>query len=354
MRVLVVMSLAALMILIGFDFYHQARRQRDWPAVGCKVLMSTVDRVGGSNPDRPYHFRATYQFTANGRSHVGQAYSGHDYGTNDAAEMYALARKYPVGATAVCYFNPIEPAESVLVKDDAQGALIFLTSAMVGAVCLFCFYCIPQLRAMRKAPRRRSVTAPPSNLRIARWAGLTILVLGGLCAASLFGLPIAHNFQVRRWHRVPCIIESSNVIREELSNELPVPTWRTDILYRYPFAGVEYHSNQFSFTETGTLYAPARLAAVARFPAGSTAVCFVNPADPSQAVLTRHFSPGVIYVLWPLVMMLLGAFALVTPDPDQDFKNLMRRCRCGFPLILTSAALLLIVVAMVAANFLPP
>jgi len=49
-----------------------------------------------------------------------------------------------------------------------------------------------------------------------------------------------------------------------------------------------------------------------QYPPGTATVCYVDPANPAEAVLSRRISPTITFGIWPLALTLLVAAALVT------------------------------------------
>ena len=121
-----------------------------------------------------------------------------------------------------------------------------------------------------------------------------------------YAIPLIEQLHTRSWPAVPATVLESNVLKTEGHGEYSITSYLSDIHYRYVYDGIEYHSNCFNLTEGHTLFGSARKRFTDRFPIGRQIVCFVNPADPSVAVLSRGISPGILNGFVLLTMIILG------------------------------------------------
>ncbi len=103
------------------------------------------------------------------------------------------------------------------------------------------------------------------------------------------------------WPEVPCEIISSEVERKSDSDG---STYRVSVRYRYTWSGRDYESDRYDFSSGSTNIGVDKMrAAVAGLPSGHRAICYVNPADPASAVISRK-SPSTVWI---------GAFTLIFP-----------------------------------------
>jgi hypothetical protein len=107
--------------------------------------------------------------------------------------------------------------------------------------------------------------------------------------------------------------------------EVHLTTYRTDILYRYTRGGETFHSNRYSFTENGSVTTGGRERVLQQYPPGASAVCYVNPSDPSESVLTRRVSPTAAFGAVPLAAFLLGLLAAMKNMDDAKMAAAVRR-----------------------------
>jgi hypothetical protein len=89
---------------------------------------------------------------------------------------------------------------------------------------------------------------------------------------------------MRNWEPTQCEILSSEV--HEMW-ELEPPKYDMSVKYRYLFEGREYVGERYSMYGTPRARPSSIEKKIQEYPAGSVATCYVNPADPGQAVLSR-------------------------------------------------------------------
>ncbi len=303
-RVVVALLLTALPAAAVVWLHARAAAVRRWPVVACTITESGVDDVGDADGgrDRPYRPAVTFAFTVGGQSQEGHRLwpTASDGRTADAAEAYAVADALPVGAAAACYVDGADPGESVLVRPAAWWEPWAVPAAVAAVAAVVWCYCVPQLRAT--SVRRPWAGAAAGGLFLAGFGGAVVV---------WWGVPVARWVASGRWPAVPCVVESSHVQQHREAGEVPVTLYRTDVLYRYAVGGRAYHSNQYSLTECASPAAGGRVAVAAAYPVGWSGVCYVDPADPAVATLTRRLSPTVAFAAGPVVFAAVGGLVLL-------------------------------------------
>lgn len=107
------------------------------------------------------------------------------------------------------------------------------------------------------------------------------------------------NYVLSKWQRVECEIISSKAVEDEDS--------RFEVKYKYKwrdeiFEGdcydIDCDSNDVSYSEAVEL--------AERYKAGEQAVCYVNPDEPSEAVLLREGPHFVLYMIIPSFLLVVG------------------------------------------------
>ncbi len=153
---------------------------------------------------------------------------------------------------------------------------------------------------------------PPSNATPGQRTGIglffTIFLLAG--GAFFYGMaahPFFQSLAARNWVETPCRIVSSEV---KSSHGNHGATYRPDIAYVYRVQGREYRSDRYQFLRFSSSGLADKVAVVARYPHGKTAICYVNPKAPGEAVLDPKFSSAGVFTLIPVVFMGIGAAGL--------------------------------------------
>jgi len=119
--------------------------------------------------------------------------------------------------------------------------------------------------------------------------------------------PLYLAYRARSWTAADCEVLSSRVVAND-------DTSRPDIRYRYRIDGRVYRSDRYNFIP-GSTNDSTVAATVARYAPGTTFQCYVDPADPEQAVINRDvtlwYGLGLIFfVAFAGIPLLVGTFAL--------------------------------------------
>ena len=334
---------AALPAIVAVDLHGRAAGRRH-PVVPCTVVAGGVEDRGGTGDEHPYKAWVAFAFEFRGQRGVGHRFSAADDsssssglgGTTDAADAYALADRYAPGTLAACHVDPTDVGRSCLVGPVPAWEPWAVPVGLAIVVGVGALYCWPQLRLAWGSPHTVAPTAGRRRWTAVGWGTLLLAGAGGV-TTIWWVWPICRTVAAGRWPALPCVVESARVHRHRDSGEVPITTYRTDVLYRYVVGTRTYHSNQYSLTESASPAAGGRRAVAAAYPVGRPAVCYVDPADPTIAVLTRRVSPTVSFGLFPLAVTAVGAFMVVAGGSDRPWPRLGGLLRRRW-LTLTTAA----------------
>lgn len=139
-------------------------------------------------------------------------------------------------------------------------------------------------------------------------------VLALFCGAFLlFGVvgtwfllvrPLSLLWEARGWEARDCEVLSSHVGRHD--SDEGEDTYSIDIEYRYQVDGRVYTSDRYDFMGGSSSGYEGKAAVVERHPPGATVTCWVDPEEPSRAVLNRSFRAVYLIGLFPLVFLAVG------------------------------------------------
>jgi hypothetical protein len=255
---------------------------RSWPAVPCVISASSVEEVGGN---RPYVFSVRYRYTWAGGQYEGWTDQKDFKGSSDIADAERRARAFPTGSHCVCYVNPDHPTEAVLEFDN-----VWLPIA--GAVFALHYSAFFVLKGR------------------AQWAAIgSFFALAGLgCYVGFFALPLWRALRSQGWPATPCAVQSGCVRSERHQYET---TYWPDVVYCYDVNGVTYRANTWNASDVGSPWYYGARGVVRRQPPGIVTTCYVNPSDPSEAVLTRSLSSTQWFGVWPLAMIVMGVSEVI-------------------------------------------
>jgi hypothetical protein len=88
-------------------------------------------------------------------------------------------------------------------------------------------------------------------------------------------------------------------------------TYRVDIVYTYRVGKQQYRSSRYDFMGGSSSGYGSKQAAVDRYPRGKRTVCYVNPANPADAVLDRDYPDDLRIVWFVAIFPLTGIGGLV-------------------------------------------
>ena len=142
--------------------------------------------------------------------------------------------------------------------------------------------------------------------------------IGGLAIFWMSGVrPIAKVLAGRDWIERPCKIISAKVnsrgSRKVNSRESEkATTHRIDIVYEYEYDGKTYKCDRYDFMGGGnSLFYKGKLKVVREYKEAEKPTCFVNPENPSEAVLRKGFHAEFLLGFSPLLFAFIGIGGLI-------------------------------------------
>lgn len=133
--------------------------------------------------------------------------------------------------------------------------------------------------------------------------GAVFALIGGVAFWFAFMRPVSWTLAARSWQETPCVIVESRVLEGSSSDGA---TYKADVHFAYTFEGGEYRSNRFDFFDVYSSGRSGKEEIVAYYSPGLRTVCWVNPENPSEAVLKRDFLPVYLLGLLPLLFVAVG------------------------------------------------
>ena len=276
-------------------------RTYQWTQTECVIVSSaSVDLR------KEYGFNVQYNYEFGGHRYRGADYTVGKSGFSNYRDVQILVARYQPGVKSTCYVNPSDPTQTVLRRGSPAMIPFFLLPLIFVAIGAGGIYF-----TWRKT-EKTAATRPVTGAAGTRWLALfftAFLLMGGLTTYFLFVRPLVNIQRARSWQSVPCRVISSRV--QSHSGSKGGTTYSVDILYAYAVDGKDYRSNRYDFMGGSSSGYGGKDAIVKRYRPGTKATCFVDPHDPTQAVLQRNFTPGMLVGLIPLVLFFIGGGGLV-------------------------------------------
>jgi hypothetical protein len=286
---------------------YDGARTYAWTRVDCLVLAGGVE-AAVSEREQPYRFVVTYAYTIEGVPYRSSRVASDYAGARDYGEAARLARRFPPGATATCLVNPSAPSEAMLERSSMLGTAIFIVlPAIFVAIGFGGIYAMwfgsepPTVEPISARAKRRD-----GSYVLAAFASI-FLVVGLALTYPTVVVPISRMIAARGWTETPATVVSSRVLRDDSGEDT---TYVPDVLYAYTAGGEEFRSNAigfFQFVSTGTGGARE---VVASYPSGRRLTAYVDPDDPTRAVLERGPGWGALVGLIPLAFAGAGGAGL--------------------------------------------
>ena len=305
------MLLAPLGLVLAAAAYKtlQVRAARDWPSAPGKVVISKAevrdvevidsDRQDRHRIEQRNFANVVYEYSVAGKKLRNNRVSiGEDRGNFQVAETLA---KYPVGSIVMVYYNPLHPDEAVLERDLPKGlwGCLGIGTAIVLAIVFGSAFGLHQLTEFASKHLTNSKVSP---------FVVAMSAFGFLIA--LFGLALHRQASLaRKWPVVPGTIKSSGLEQFMSAPSEPAErsqlTFQSKVSFAYRFNGIDYISQHASLggkvssTSRGLMERFAR-----KYPTGAKVKVYVNPLNPSEAVLEPRVSQ--IWILWASVTFIWG------------------------------------------------
>ena len=284
----------------------ESYQSRSWVKTPCVIMESQVDVVSDG-----YRFRVGYRYSFNGREWGAYKLNLKDDDVfSNVNEADAKAGKYALGGEAYCYVNPKMPGQAILEFSSlAMGfaALLPMIFILIGGGVF-----VGAWMSSSKPEREvRSKTDGGSGWkgRLGGAAFFSIFFLVGTLLGYFFFLsPWINSLSSGDWKKTECTILSSRV---QIHDSDDGDTYSADILYSYEADGRNYRSSRYNFMSGSSSGYSGKREIVNRYPEGSRAVCYVNPDDPSEAVLSKSLGGMAWFAILPLIFTIVGGAGIL-------------------------------------------
>lgn len=299
--------------------FGRAIGQRFWSQTPCTILASDIEEKPGSK--NPYTFTVTYEYEFNTARYTSTTYKRSYSGSDEYHKADSIAKRYPQGKDASCYVNPNEPSKAVIKRGSLLVGFFILFPlifVLIGAGGIYGLFF-----ARRKKGKTKPLAARLRRRKSGNKVGVGVLAILGLAGAGmLYPLtirPIAKTLDARNWIETPCKIISARVKSHRGDDST---TYSIDIFYEYNFDGETYKSSRYGFIGGSSSGRSGKAEVVNAYKNSKNPVCYVNPKDPSEAVLKRGLGFGLLLCLFPLSFLAVGVGGIVHLIRSKKKRNL--------------------------------
>jgi hypothetical protein len=191
--------------------------------------------------------------------------------------------------------------------------IIPLVFVIVGAWGLYSALKGPKPKPAPGSGLAESISERASDPRKGMWFMpffFSIFLMVGLGATyAILVRPALKLAQAGSWRETPCTIVSSNVGSHRGSEG--GTTFSVNIVFRYEVNGKTFTGDRYDFMGGSSSGYDGKAQIVSRFPPGVGATCYVNPQDPTDAVLDRRFHPFYLIGLFPMLFVVIGVAGIL-------------------------------------------
>ena len=283
-----------------------------WKKTDCEIIASTVRETDDEGRRTGEFFLdVEYRYRFNAEAFTSHKHKQKPGSFSDYAKAARVAGQYRPGSSAVCYVNPSVPSEAILQQGSLLTPLIVLFPMIFVAIGAGGIHFTWRRKPAGKDPAAQPISDRASSGKGQRFASLffAVFLLAGCVFLYFFLLsPLFKIMAAKSWPEVPCVVISSEVKSHDSDDGT---TYSVNILYRYEFNEREFKSNRYGFMGGSSSGHAGKAEIVRRHPPGKQTFCYVNPADPTEAVLVRGFTPAMWFGAIPLVFVLVGAGGLI-------------------------------------------
>ncbi len=289
--------------------FGEVLSRRTWEKTPCRVVSSEIREQ--RNDEAPFVFSVNYRYEHAGHSYTGSMYKRNYSGSHEYSQAQALVRKYSAGADLFCYVNPDNPSEAVLRRDSLTSGLVTLLPmlfVLIGTGGIYFLWRRPRPRAEEPVAVSAVPESSTSKGKYALVGVFGVLALaGGLLLYPLGIKPVARTIAAASWVATPCKVLRAEVRQDSDDERI---TFSVYILYQYEFDGQTYKCDRYAFvTDSSGIY-QSEDRIVKQYRAAANPVCYVNPDDPSDAVLKRGFHPKLLRGFFLSALLLIGVGGL--------------------------------------------
>jgi hypothetical protein len=292
-----VFALAGIFALIGLTkTLWDGARSRFWTPASATIVRSEIKPENGD-----YIVDLEYRYDFKGKIHTGTRLRPDKNTFETEREAQRAQQRYRVDRKVTCYVNASNPEESCLELASPFQFLFLLIPV------IFIVVGVGGIAMMRRADKPKAISERHrqggSGALALRIFGAIFMLVGGGLTYGLGILPWLEARAAADWKEVPCTITSSRV--EARRGSKGSTSYSLEIQYDYVVDGQVYTSDRYNFAAASSGSRKWRDEVAAAYREGRQTVCYVNPAEPSEAVLIRE-SGTSWFVAIPAVFFVAG------------------------------------------------
>ena len=110
---------------------------RGWAEVPCTINHSQIHEIHGQKGSVSYLAEINYKYQIDGTEYSSGSVSLWEIATPSEQGQQKILDRYPTGQQSVCYVNPKDPVDSVLIRDFKKTTLIGLIPLAISLLLVY-------------------------------------------------------------------------------------------------------------------------------------------------------------------------------------------------------------------------
>jgi len=304
-------GLAGMLLWMEASKFYNAFRSRKWESTTCRITLSEVESRE-RNSGVQYRPSIAYRYSFRGTNYTSARIRLADWPwLKDYSSASETCAKYPVGGVNRCFVNPSAPDEAILDRGINTFPPIIIFPLVIWAIyerlALTLWWKNRRSRSRRGTrPHLVSDDIPGTKAgRAEAWLALGTGAGSVALLSAIWIVPLKKTVEARSWHSASCVVLRSEV-RTQLHHQ--GQSFEADVLFSYRVNGVPYESSRLDLSSDMSMSYSAVKERLALYPAGSTNICFYNPANPREAVLRRSSSADFFFSVFGTALLAISGF----------------------------------------------
>jgi len=255
-----------------------------WPKADGVVTAGDIIYPKGSEE---YRYDLTFEFI-----YQGNKYQSHNVtyksSSGDYDEVKLWSTKYPTGKRIKCFVDEKDPEKSFLEAKESSSLPLIASLIPLIFVCVGIGIVINVWRDKGAISEGKSKSDSSEGLagKIGISLFFSIFAIVGTCVFYFLTLsPLLEVNSADNWQKTDAKVISSRVESRASDDGT---TYRVDIVFEYTHNNRKYSSNKYNFETGSSSGRAAKQKIVRKYKKGKNTTCFVNPENPSEAVIVRE------------------------------------------------------------------
>ena len=258
--------------------WHSANKVKSWTKTKCVITYSKLKKEASNDEYEP---EVSFKYTFNKKKYTSSKFNCQIYYHGDYIDATKAVNTNPVGKKTNCYVNPKNPNEAVIEITMPQ-TMVFCGGAfasiffLAGLITLFKF-------TLANNPIAQKITKNKFVIFLVSLAFMSI-------ATCFFYFTVYKSnekiSQSKHWAKVECTVIKSKIKIEGSGSKT---YYYPKVIYKYLYKNKEYISNKYDFSQSSKEHSTCKKI-INKYKVKKKYTCYVNPADPFEAVLLRKGS----------------------------------------------------------------